>query len=142
MSRPEWLAFVRHGTRTGKLAVTRANGQPHVTPVWFLVNETSNGDEILFTTHGTSVKAKALRRAPLLALCVDEQQPPYSYVLIEAEARLSEDPSELLDCATRLGARYMGADRAQEYGHRNAVPGECLVRGRITKVTALAEIAG
>jgi len=36
----------------------------------------------------------------------------------------------------------MGEDRAEEFGKRNAVPEEALVRGRITRVTALADISG
>jgi hypothetical protein len=43
--------------------------------------------------------------------------------------------------ATALGGRYMGADRAEEYGERNAVPGELLVRLRIGKVIAQRDIA-
>ena len=41
-----------------------------------------------------------------------------------AEARLTHDHAETLEWATRLGARYMGAERAEEYGKRNAVPEE------------------
>jgi hypothetical protein len=44
--------------------------------------------------------------------------------------------------ATVIGARYMGADRAQEFGERNGVPGEYLVRVRITKVIPERHIAG
>jgi PPOX class probable F420-dependent enzyme len=142
MSREQWLQFVLTGTRTGKLAVTRASGAPHVTPIWFLVDTPERGDEVVFTTGDTSLKAKALRRDPRFALCVDDQAPPYSYVLIQGEARLIEDLDEMLVWATNLGARYMGKDQAEEFGKRNAVPGELLVRGRITKVTAQAEISG
>jgi PPOX class probable F420-dependent enzyme len=141
MTREQWLQFVLSGTRTGKLATNRANGSPHVTPIWFLIDTTPTGDDIVFTTHGTSLKAKSLRREPRFAICVDDQQPPYSYVLLEAEATLTEDLDELRTWATNLGARYMGKDRADEYGARNAVPGEFLVRGRITRVFARAEIS-
>jgi PPOX class probable F420-dependent enzyme len=141
MSRQEWLDFVRAGTRTGKLGVTRASGGPHVTPIWFLIDETPDGDTVVFTTHNTSVKARSLTRDPRFALCVDDQAPPYSYVLIEGEATLSEDLDALLTWATRLGARYMGEDVAEQFGRRNAVPGEYLVRGRITQVTALANLS-
>jgi PPOX class probable F420-dependent enzyme len=141
MTREQWLQFVLTGTRTGKLAVTRASGAPQVTPIWFLIDTTEHGDEVVFTTHHTTVKAKAFRRDPRFALCVDDQAPPYSFVLIEAEARLSEDLDELRVWATNLGARYMGKDQAEEFGKRNAVPGELLVRGRITRVTARAEIS-
>ena len=38
------------------------------------------------------------------------------------------------DIATRTGGRYMGADRAEEFGRRNGVPGELVVRITPTKV--------
>ncbi|SRR6266545_3885897 len=142
MSREQWLQFVLSGTRTGKLAVTRASGAPHVSPIWFLIDTTGDGDEVVFTTASTTVKAKAFRRDPRFSLCVDDQAPPYSFVLIEGEARLTEDLDQMLVWATNLGARYMGKDKGEEFGKRNAVPGELLVRGRITKITALAEISG
>ena len=141
MSRDEWLAFVHAGTRTGKLAVTRASGSPHVTPIWFLVDTTPDGDEVVFNTATNGLKARALRRDPRFALCVDDQAPPYSYVLIEGTATLSEDLDEMRVWATRLGARYMGAEVAEAFGRRNAVPGECLVRGRITRVRAEADVS-
>jgi hypothetical protein len=47
---------------------------------------------------------------------------------------VSDDTQDVLDVATRTGARYMGADRADEFGRRNAVPGEPVVRMRPTKV--------
>jgi PPOX class probable F420-dependent enzyme len=142
MSREEWLAFVLHETRTGKLGITRANGAPHVTPVWFLIDETPDGDEVVFTTNEVGVKAKALRRDPRFAICVDDQTRPYSFVLIEAEATLSEDLDAMLVWATRLGTRYMGAEAGEQFGLRNAVPGELLVRGRIHRVTAQADVSG
>jgi PPOX class probable F420-dependent enzyme len=141
MPREQWIQFALTGTRTGKLAVIRADGAPHVTPIWFLIDSTDDGDALVFTTHHSSLKAKALRRDPRLSLCVDDQQPPYSYVQLRATATLSEDLDDLLHWATKLGARYMGADAAEEFGRRNAVPGELLVRAPITKVVAQAEIS-
>jgi hypothetical protein len=35
----------------------------------------------------------------------------------------------------------MGADRAQEYGRRNGVPGELVVRVKPTKIIAAFDIA-
>ncbi|MGK5556665.1 PPOX class F420-dependent oxidoreductase [Actinomadura kijaniata] len=137
MTDEEWRAFVSEGTRTGKLAVTRKDGRPHVTPIWFVLD----GDDLLFTTYGRGVKANALKRDPRVSLCVDDQTPPYSYVMIEGEAALTEDPDETLRWATALGGRYMGAERAGEFGRRNAVPGEYLVRVRITNVIAERGVA-
>ncbi|MBX6769772.1 MAG: PPOX class F420-dependent oxidoreductase [Actinomadura rubrobrunea] len=137
MSDSEWRAFVSEGTRTGKVAVVGQAGAPHVTPIWFVLD----GDDLVFTTGGESLKARALRRDPRVSVCVDDQTPPYSFVLMRGEAELSEDPAELRRWATVIGGRYMGEDRAEEFGARNGVPGEVLVRVRPTKVIAEKDIA-
>jgi PPOX class probable F420-dependent enzyme len=141
MSRDEWLAFVSEGTRTGKLAVVRKDGTPHVVPVWFVVDSDGANDYVVFTTNRDTVKGRALRRDPRFSMCVDDENPPFSFVTIQGEATLSEDLAEMLVWATKLGGRYMGADVAEAFGKRNAVPGELLVRGRVTKVTAQAGLA-
>jgi PPOX class probable F420-dependent enzyme len=137
MTEAEYKQFLMHGTRTAKAATVRANGLPHVKPVWFVLD----GDDILFTTHETYVMTRHLQRDPHISICVDEGTPPYAYVIIEGSATLSEDPDELLRWATVIGGRYMGADRAEEYGKRNGVPGEYLVRVPPNKILARAGIA-
>jgi PPOX class probable F420-dependent enzyme len=137
MSTDEWREFVSAGTRTGKAAVVLADGSPHVTPIWLALD----GDDVLFTTEGRSVKRRALARDPRVSICVDEEKPPFSYVQIMGEATLTEDLGELRKWATVLGGRYMGADRAAEYGARNGSAGEFLVRVRPTRVIAYRNIA-
>jgi PPOX class probable F420-dependent enzyme len=137
MSGNEWRIFISEGTRTGKLATTRGDGRPHVVPIWFVLD----GEDLVFTTGAGSVKAQAMRRDPRICLCVDDERPPFAYVMIEGTASLSEDMDELLRLATVIGGRYMGASRAEEFGRRNAVPGELVIRVKPTKVTALAAIA-
>lgn len=137
MTEAEWKAFIRGGTLTAKAATTRADGRPHVTPIWFVLD----GDELVFTTGGESIKARPLRRDPRIALCIDDQTPPYTFVIVEGTASISEEPAELLRMATAIGGRYMGQDRAEEFGKRNGVPGEVLVRVRVTKVIAEKDIS-
>ncbi|TDC82122.1 PPOX class F420-dependent oxidoreductase [Actinomadura sp. 7K507] len=137
MTESEWRAFVSEGTRTGKAAVTRRDGAPHVTPVWFVLD----GDDVVFNTGRDTVKGRALAREPRVSICVDDQTPPYSFVVIQAEASLIEDLDEMRRWATAIGGRYMGAARAGEFGARNAVPTEYLVRARITKVIAERDLA-
>jgi PPOX class probable F420-dependent enzyme len=137
MSDDEWRQFVMAGTRTGKLAVTQPNGLPHVTPIWF----TLDADDVVFTTSEATLKGKSLRHNPQAALCVDDQEPPYSYVLVKGRADLSLDREELLAWTTELGRRYMGDARAEEFGTRNAIPGEYLVRLHIDHVIAQRAIA-
>jgi PPOX class probable F420-dependent enzyme len=137
MSEQQWREFVSEGTRTGKAAVTRRDGSPHVTPVWFVLD----GDDVVFNTGVDSLKGRILRRDPRLAICVDDQTPPYSFVILKGTVTLSEDLGEMLRWATAIGGRYMGADQAEAFGKRNAAPGEYLVRMRIEKVVAERDVA-
>jgi hypothetical protein len=132
-------AFLTEGTRTAKLAVVRKDGSPLVTPVWFLVEADGT---IVFTTGKRTVKGRALERDPRVSLCVEDDRPPFAFVRVDGVAELSEDPAELQLCATRIAERYMGAARAKEFGERNAVPGEILVRVRTTQAIGQAELAG
>jgi hypothetical protein len=68
------------------------------------------------------------------------EEPPYGFVQVQGDAELSEDPGELLSTATAIAARYMGQDRAEEFGKRNGVPGELVVLLRPTKVLAVLDM--
>jgi len=138
MTPDEIHVFLSHGTRTAKFATSGAGGQPHVVPVWFVLD----GEELVFTTWGDSVKGRNLRRNPRAAVIVDDEVAPYAFVHIRGRVKLSEDLEQLLRFATAIGARYMGADRAVEFGRRNAVPGELLVRLRPERVIAETAVAG
>ncbi len=138
LSDPEVRDFLQRGTRTGKLSYLGASGRPLVAPIWFLVEDGS----IVFNTGKDTAKGRSLARDPWVSLCVDLEEPPYAFVQIQGQADLSEDPAELLRTATALGARYMGHERAAEYGKRNAVPGELIVRLRPTKVIAVFDVSG
>jgi PPOX class probable F420-dependent enzyme len=129
---PEVVAFLSSGTRTAKLGWTAADGRPLVAPVWFVVE----GDELVFNTGRTTAKGRAILRDPRLVICVDLQEPPFAFVQVQGTATVSEDPDELLASATAIGGRYMGAARAEEFGRRNGVPGELVVRLRPMKVIA------
>lgn len=133
-----WREFVlATPALTAKLAVVRADGSPHVAPVWVDLD----GDEIVFMTSADTIKGKALLRDPRVSLCWDDNQPPFSFVTVAGTATLSQDPAELLTWGTRIGGRYMGADRADDYGRRNAVPPEMVVRVTPVRVVAKIDIA-
>ncbi|MET7639544.1 PPOX class F420-dependent oxidoreductase [Streptomyces sp. NPDC005438] len=142
MTEQQWRVFALEGTRTGKVATTRRDGRPHLTPIWFLLDEVEGrAPEVVFTTWHESVKFRTLRREPRFSLCVDDQAPPFSYVVLECVARLVDDQDELAHWATRIAGRYMGPRLAESYGARNSVPGEWLVRGRVEKVMAVSGVA-
>jgi PPOX class probable F420-dependent enzyme len=137
MTDEERRSFLTETAHTAKAATVRADGSPHVTPVWIALDS----DDVLFTTGSNSVKARDIRRDPRICLCVDDEAPPFSFVMIEGTATISDDLAELRHWAAIIGGRYMGADRAEEFGARNGVPGEVLVRVSPTKITAEADIA-
>ena len=136
MTADEWRAFASHGTRTATLSTVRADGSPHSAPVWFVLD----GDELVLTTGKNSVKGRNLARDGRVSLCVDDDRPPFSFVVMQGRATLSEDLSEMRTWATRIASRYVSAEQAQQFGDRNAVPGEILVRVRIDKVVAMANM--
>jgi PPOX class probable F420-dependent enzyme len=138
MSKEEAYQFLAAGTRTGKLATVREDGRPHVAPIWFVLD----GEDLLFNTWHESVKGQNLVRDGRIALTVDEEVAPYAFVLVEGTVEITDDdPAECQKWATRIGARYMGADQAKAFGKRNGVPGELLVRVKVNKIVAQKELA-
>lgn len=124
MDTHERISFLTDNPRTGKLATVKPDGRPHITPIWFDID----GDTIVFTTWHTSVKAKNMRENANVCFCVDEEAPPFAYVIVEGTAHIHNEAENLRYWATRIAGRYMGEEKAEEYGERNGVPGEYLVR--------------
>jgi len=139
MAEDELWSFLRSPVRPALLATTRSDGRPHVAPVWYDVDDDTG--EIVFTTGADTVKGHAIRRTGKVALCVQDDKPPFSFVIIDGDATWSDDLDQVRRWATRLGGRYMGEARAQEFGARNAVPGEMLVRVTPTHVTSARDVA-
>lgn len=137
MSPSEYRSFMLDRARTASLATVRPDGRPHVAPVWFDLD----GDVLIFTTGEGTVKARNMLREPRVSLCVDDEEPPFHFVLFEGVAEMSAGDPDLLHWATRIGGRYMGEDQAEAFGRRNAVEGELLVRVTPTRIVARKNIA-
>jgi PPOX class probable F420-dependent enzyme len=137
MSPEEARAFLAAGARTGKLATTRADGSPDVVPLWFVVD----GDEIVFTCASSSVKARNLARDGRAALVVDDEAFPFAFVRVRGSVTIAERPDDHLAWTTTIASRYVGADRADEYGRRNEQYDDCLVRLALDSVLARADVA-
>lgn len=129
--------FLLAGTKTGAFATVRADSSPHVKPVWF----TLDGDVLVFNTHRDSVAGKALLRDQRVAIAVDEPVPPFSFVLLRGRVEISTHPAQLRLWAGRIGGRYMGVEREEEFAARNGVPGELLLRLAPERVVAARDIA-
>jgi PPOX class probable F420-dependent enzyme len=138
MTDKEYRSFMLDTVRTGKLATVRDDGRPHVAPIWY----TLDGDDLIFMTGEDTVKGENIKRDPRVAISVDEETPPFAFVLFEGEAEIL-DPTqeELIKWSTQIAGRYMGADKAESFGKRNAVPGELLLRIKPTKVIARKNVS-
>jgi PPOX class probable F420-dependent enzyme len=137
MTEEEYRSFMLDRSRTAVLATVRADGRPHAAPIWFDLD----GDTLVFTTGESTVKGHNMRRDPRVSLCIDEEEPPFHFVLIQGTSELTAGDPDLLYWATRIGGRYMGVDRAGEYGRRNAVEGELLARVTPQKIVAYKNIS-
>lgn len=137
MTAEQTRAFLSEGTRTGKLGCATADGSPHVMPIWFVLD----GEQIVFMTAAESVKGRHILSDGRVSLCVDEERAPYAFVHLRGRATGVLDDPEMLDWATRIARRYMGSERAREYGERNAAAGELVVRLSPERVIARLGVA-
>jgi PPOX class probable F420-dependent enzyme len=140
MTKDEIKNFILQGTFTGKLGTINKDGTPHVVPIWYTVDGEGN---IIFNTGDKSVKAKNIRRVNRVRLCVDDQTPLFSFVIVDGIAEIiSDEPSEVYKWAKIIAARYMGYNKSEEYGRRNSAEGELLVKIKPIRVIGEKEIAG
>jgi PPOX class probable F420-dependent enzyme len=140
MTKDEIRNFLLQGTLTGKLGTINNDGTPHVVPIWYTVDEEDN---IIFNTGGESVKAKNIRRDNRVRLCVDDQTPLFSFVLIDGIAQIERgQTSEIYKWATIIAARYMGDDKSEAYGKRNSGEGEILVKIKPVRIVGQKDTAG
>jgi PPOX class probable F420-dependent enzyme len=123
---------------TATLATVRADGRPHVAPVWY---DLDDDGALVFNTGARTVKGRNLLHDPRASMCIEDERPPFSFVVVEGVVELSEDLDEVRQWATRIGGRYMGAEKAEAYGARNGVPGELVVRLRPEHVVSASNLA-
>src|SRR5206468_8023417 len=122
MDDADWRGFISEGTPAGRLATAREDGRPRLMPVWFVLD----GDDIVLSTGATSIKGRDLQRTGIASVRVDAAHPPFA--LVTGSVAISGDLGGLARWATVIARRYLGADRAEEFGRRNAASREVLVR--------------
>ncbi|MCE7004058.1 PPOX class F420-dependent oxidoreductase [Kibdelosporangium philippinense] len=132
MTDTEWRSFISEGTRLAHVALTRADGRPHVTPVCFILD----GDELAFALSPGSVKGKSLARDGRIAVCVSDERQPYSFVSIDGHARISAEPDQIKHVAGGIAERYYPAHPAQDFAESFVREGFTAVRISITSVIA------
>lgn len=114
LSLAERDAFLEERRVVMRIALTRADGGPFVTPLWFL----HEAGAVYFTPREWSEWFGMLRHDPRVALCIDEQPLPYRKVIIEGRAELLHDVGEddqWRELYLRMAGRYVPARDARAY---------------------------
>jgi PPOX class probable F420-dependent enzyme len=137
MSTEQCYAFCDAVARPAILSTVRPDGRPHSAPIWFV----RDGTSFVFTTDRESIKGRNLARQPWVSLCIQDDAPPFSYVAVQGNVVLDGDATAVREWATRIGGRYMGADQAETYGERNAVPTEVVVRLTPDRLFGVSDVA-
>ena len=95
-----------------ELATVKADGSPHVAPVWF---QYQNG-QIRIVAQINSVKTRNIQHEPRVSLSVAIHERPYKYVLVNGTAELSKEGIPELTRA--LAIHYQGGQEGNEYADR------------------------
>jgi PPOX class probable F420-dependent enzyme len=110
MTTDERVEFLR-GVHIGILSIERNGKGPLALPIWYLYDD---GD-VVISMDGASLKAKLLKRAGRATMTVQDENPPYRYVMVEGPVTLQEPD---LDVSV-LAVRYLGPELGAQYAAQN-----------------------
>jgi PPOX class probable F420-dependent enzyme len=106
-SKAEWTRFLR-GRRVCVLATIAEDGQPVLTPIWYLYRK----GRLLMRTGKDSVKARNVARDPRVTVCVQDERPPYASVTVYGKATIEPEVPGL---AADIAKHYLGAIAGRAY---------------------------
>jgi PPOX class probable F420-dependent enzyme len=130
-------AFLSAGTRTAVLATTREDGRPHAAPIAFVLDD----DDVLFLTNAESVKGRDLLRDPRVTLVIDDETPPFAFVMIEGTALASRDVADIEHVARRINQRYDAGEGMEDFVRFAREDLGMLVRVAPTTILALDRVS-
>jgi PPOX class probable F420-dependent enzyme len=114
MSKAQREAFLA-AVRVGIISVVDPGRAPLAVPIWYNYEP---GGLIRLVTGGESKKAKLIRRAGRVSLCVQTETPPYQYVSVEGPVTISAPDFER-DIRT-MAYRYLGEQLGEWYLQQTA----------------------
>jgi PPOX class probable F420-dependent enzyme len=108
--------------RIGRLATVRADGSPHIAPVWYRFED---GAFLVLTERG-SQKHRNVEREPRAEFCIDDERPPYHTVIVRGRVAVTQ----ALGAAWReaLAIHYLGEEAGRRYVGENPDTGNILLR--------------
>lgn len=102
---PEKFQYLlkRESRAFAQLALTLADGTPHVSPVWF----DFDGTHFIFNTARGRVKDKVLHRRGAVALAISDPVDPYQYMLVRGRVAVETEEGGY-DGICDLNEKYHG----------------------------------
>jgi PPOX class probable F420-dependent enzyme len=99
------------GVHVGILSIARDGKGPLALPVWY----DHDGDDIVIFMSSSSPKARLLRTYGRATFTVQDERPPYRYVMVEGPVTVVDERHDVTEMATRylgpeLGAQYAAAN--------------------------------
>ena len=79
-------------------------GEIASSPVWY---EYRDG-KFYLASSSVFAKVRAMRKRPMVSLCVQDPAPPYRYVTVRARAEVRADPETARALDARLARHYLG----------------------------------
>jgi PPOX class probable F420-dependent enzyme len=95
----------------GVLAIQRDGRGPVALPIWY---QYENG-QVLIHMSGESLKARLLRRHGRATMTVQDETPPYRYVMVEGPVTVMHEDRDILPIAVR----YLGDELGRGYAAEN-----------------------
>ncbi|MFT6292620.1 MAG: PPOX class probable F420-dependent enzyme [Ilumatobacter sp.] len=110
----------------GILSIARDGKGPLALPIWYRYE----GGEVIISMSDTSTKTTLLRRHGRASLTVQQEAPPYKYVMVEGPVTVTpHDPTEHGD-TLGMATRYLGEEMGAWYAEQNP-PGDHTVTARL-----------
>jgi PPOX class probable F420-dependent enzyme len=110
MSHEEREAFLAD-LHVGILSIQRDRKGPLALPIWYQYD----AGQVIIHMSGDSVKATLLRRHGRASLTVQNETPPYQYVMVEGPVTVAHEGRDILPMAVR----YLGDELGRQYADAN-----------------------
>ena len=107
------------GLHVGILSIQRDGKGPLALPIWY---QYEDGDVIVHMS-GDSLKAKLLRRHGRASITVQDETPPYRYVMVEGPVTVQHEGRDILPMAVR----YLGEAMGRQYADANPTTPDSVV---------------
>jgi PPOX class probable F420-dependent enzyme len=118
MSTEQREAFLA-GLHVGILSIQRTDKGPLALPIWYQYED----GQVLIHMARESVKAKLLRRHGRATMTVQDETPPYRYVMVEGPVTVAHEGRDI----SSMAIRYLGDELGREYAADNPVTDESVV---------------